>query len=127
MGYVAASLAFAGRPSWARALWSGLLLGFAILTRPNAGLMVPLAALWAYQFRGRPRILRLTLTIPLMSLLVLTPWTYRNYVVLNAFIPISTGGGDVFLGANNSVVATDPLYYGYWIWPGDIAEYRNAL
>ena len=128
MGYVAVSLLFAGRPSGSRALWAGLLLGLAILTRPNAGLMVPLAGLWAaYQFRGRPRILLLALAIPIVSLLTLAPWAYRNYVVFDAFIPLSTGGGDVFLGANNSIVATDPIYYGYWIWPGEIAEYRNAL
>jgi len=127
MGYVVASLSFAGQPSGSRALWAGLLLGFAILTRPNAGLMVPLACLWAYQFRGHPRILVLTLAIPVVSLLVLAPWAYRNYVVFDTFIPLSTGGGDVFLGANNSVVATDPIYYGYWIWPGQIAEYQNAL
>jgi 4-amino-4-deoxy-L-arabinose transferase-like glycosyltransferase len=128
MGYVAASLSFARRPSGSRALWAGLLLGLSIVTRPNAGLMVPLAGLWAvYQFRRHTRVVVLALAIPALSLLALAPWAFRNYVVFDTFIPLSTGGGDVFLGANNSVIANDPIYYGYWIWPGDIPEYQNAL
>jgi 4-amino-4-deoxy-L-arabinose transferase-like glycosyltransferase len=128
MAYIAASLAFAERPSWPHAISAGLMLGAAILTRPNAALMVPLAVLWAAcQFRRHPARLVRALAIPLVGLLALVPWATRNYVVFGVFIPLSTGGGDVFLGANNAVVGTNPSYYGYWIWPAEIPEYRDAL
>ena len=65
--------------------------------------------------------------IPVVALLALMPWAVRNYTVFNAFVPISTGGGDVLLGANNDVVASDPNFYGYWIWPGDIPQYAHAI
>lgn len=128
MAYVAVSLSVAARPTMLRSILAGLLLGMAILVRPNALLMVPLSLLWAlWQFRGAPRDRRRAVLIPVVALLALMPWTVRNYAIFNAFVPLSTGGGDVLLGANNDVVASDPDLYGYWIWPGDIPQYAHAL
>jgi 4-amino-4-deoxy-L-arabinose transferase-like glycosyltransferase len=129
-GYLLVALKFAEKPSsWSLACLAGLLLGGAMLTRANALFMVLLALLWAFgQFRNERRQLLLALVIPLVAIISLAPWTIRNYQVFHAFIPLSTGGGDVLLGGNNRVVATDPKYYGYWVFPtSQLPEFRDLL
>ncbi len=127
--YVLTSLQFATRPSRLSAVTSGILLGLSMLTRPNAVLMIPLAVIWALlQFRKNRTQMVLALLIPIVSVVTLLPWTLRNYAVLHAFVPFSTGGGDVLLGGNNRVVASDPKYYGYWVFPTSfLPEYHEQI
>jgi len=68
------------------------------------------------------------LAVSLIAVATLIPWTARNYAVFHAFIPFETGGGDVALGSYNRVVASDPLYYGYWVYPtSELPEYRDQI
>jgi len=126
--FVAAALDFASRPEPIRAMVTGLMLGLALLTRSNVVLLIPLAFFWAIvQFWGQPRAMAWALAIPLVALATLIPWTMRNYRIFGAIVPLSTGAGDVLLGGNNRLVATDPNYYGYWIFPDELSEYREQL
>jgi len=124
-----ASLRFAEHPSWSRSIAAGVLLGLALLTRGNAVLMVALLVPWSvWQFRKTPRLMVRGLAISFVALVVLTPWTLRNYSVFHAFIPFETGGGDVALGSYNRIVASNPLYYGYWVYPtSELPEYRAQI
>jgi hypothetical protein len=80
------------------------------------------------QFRKSPRLAIRACVIPVIAVLMLTPWTIRNYRVLHAFVPFETGGGDVVLGSYNRVIATDPLYYGYWVFPtAFLPEYAQQI
>jgi 4-amino-4-deoxy-L-arabinose transferase-like glycosyltransferase len=95
---VAAFVRFAESPSAARALRAGLAAGLASLVRPN-GLapLVGLLAGWILHrrrdlVRDVPRLAVLALGIALM----LTPWTLRNARAFHAFIPVSTGAGELF-------------------------------
>ena len=123
------SLEFAEYPTLLRAAGAGVLLGLALLTRGNAVMMVALMIPWGIvQFRKTPRLVIRACVIPLIAVLMLLPWTIRNYRVLHAFIPIETGGGDVLLGSYNRVVANDPLYYGYWVFPtSELPEYTYQI
>jgi hypothetical protein len=48
--------------------------------------------------------------------------------MFHSFIPFESGGGDVLLGSYNRVVATDPQYYGYWVYaPSKLPEYRAQI
>jgi hypothetical protein len=128
LAYLAASLWFAERPAPGRACLAGLLLGLALLTKGGFAIMIPFAVVWAvWQFWAKRPAILLALTIPLVSLLILTPWIARNYRVFGHFIPLATEGGDTLLGGNNSVVAYDPEYYGHQIFPTLIPEYRDAF
>ncbi len=70
--------------SWKLALAGGLLLGLATLTRFSLGLLpLFLLPLWW----SRRRLYGLIL---LGFLLVILPWTIRNYAVLGGFVPFST-------------------------------------
>jgi len=122
------SLEFAEHPSWPRAIAAGALLGLAMLTRGSAVLMVALVVPWSiWQFRRTPRLAVRGLAISFVALVMLVPWTIRNYWIFHAFIPFQTEGGDVLLGSYNRVVASDPLYYGYYIWPTSLPEYREQI
>lgn len=95
---VAAFVKFAARPSYLAAFLTGLAAGVASLVRPNG--LAPLAGLvlgWMvhrlrHLFSDVPRLAALALG----ALLVLAPWTLRNWRVYHAFIPVSTGGGELF-------------------------------
>src|SRR5262245_10958316 len=90
--------------------------------------MLPLAVAWAlWQFRGQRRPLAMSLSILVVGVALLVPWTVRNYRVFGEFIPFSTMGGSVLLQGNNRIVATEPKYYGYSVWDTDIPEYRDAI
>jgi 4-amino-4-deoxy-L-arabinose transferase-like glycosyltransferase len=127
--FVLAALKFGSQPSWLNATAAGLLLGLAMLTRANGVLMVLLVIPWAFwQFRGTPRLLVRGLAVSLIATAALIPWTVRNFLVFHAFMPFETGGGDVALGSYNRVVANDPLYYGYWVFPtSELPEYREQI
>jgi 4-amino-4-deoxy-L-arabinose transferase-like glycosyltransferase len=121
--YVWASLQFAEKPTPLRALYAGLLLGIALLTRPSTALLLPLVAFWAvWQFRRQRRVMAQALTIPVISVAILIPWAWRNYRVFNKFIPISTMGGSVLLQGSNDIVATNPAYYGFSVWDTKIND-----
>jgi hypothetical protein len=90
--------------------------------------MVALMVPWSvWQFWRTPRLVVRGVAISLVALVMLVPWTIRNYEIFHAFIPFQTGGGDVLLGSYNSVVASDPLYYGYNVWPTLLPEYREQI
>jgi hypothetical protein len=85
-----------GRGTWAWAL-PGLLLGLMAMVRPEYlpfGLLLPLLALLrsGRQEGWKPGALA-TLVMIAAFLLPVVPWTVRNLVVLDRFVPVSTGGG----------------------------------
>ena len=78
------------------ALLAGVLAGLAILGRPNAIiLLLPLAvAVW----RGpKP-----ALVLVVAAALTVVPWTIRNTIVLDHFVPVSTQLGSALAGTYNS-------------------------
>ncbi|MET0559510.1 MAG: hypothetical protein ABW065_12710 [Solirubrobacterales bacterium] len=85
------------RPSLARWLVPGVLFGLTAMFRPEyllvGGAFVVLAAVRIAIDAGWRRALAAA-TIFLAALVVLIlPWSVRNYVVLDRVVPISTGGG----------------------------------
>lgn len=92
-----------------RSPWSylvpGALLGLTSLFRPEylpfAVLFAGLAAFWAWRRSERRPA---SLTVPALALLagfalLIVPWTIRNAIELDRFVPVSTGGGKaLFIG-----------------------------
>ncbi len=103
-------------PSEVAVRWSplcGIAAGLAALTRPTA---LTLPVLWVAALltlgSGRKRLKSVALA-SLFLVATVAPWTFRNYRVLGAFVPVSTNGGDVFYRANN------PLATGTWTGKGE--------
>ncbi len=88
-------------PNLLKSVLAGLMLGFLILCIPAFLLTAPVLACLLLTQRDQPvrdRFLRVSI-LTLSTLLVVAPWTYRNYRVFNAFVPVSTNSGlNLFLG-----------------------------
>jgi 4-amino-4-deoxy-L-arabinose transferase-like glycosyltransferase len=79
------------------ALAAGLLFGLATLTRELALYLAPIAALWLLRpstgWRPSTGGTRRAAALALGLVLCVAPWTLRNAVLFEAFIPVSTMGG----------------------------------
>jgi 4-amino-4-deoxy-L-arabinose transferase-like glycosyltransferase len=85
-----------GRPPWAWLL-PGALLGATALTRPEYLPFVAVFAVVALIKAGRMRGWKLGVVSSVLLVAafaaVLAPWTVRNFLVLDRFVPVTTGGG----------------------------------
>jgi hypothetical protein len=96
---------------WTRLILSGMLFGIAALTKAQT-LLIPaiLFAVWWLFARERggffPFMGRVAVVYAAMMLIIL-PWTARNYIVFGEFVLISTNGGGTFLSGNNPSASGD--------------------
>ena len=87
------ALAFFGlrRRSWRLLVCSGLLLGYAILVRPQVLLLpVPIAIYIAFVTGRSRRALALGAVFLVAAYGVVAPWTIRNELRLHAFVPVAS-------------------------------------
>ncbi len=80
-----------------RVLAGGLMLGLSALTNSVALGMVPVAAVWLGASRHRAS----ALLVILGSLIALAPWTIRNYLLFDSFVPVNTKAGLVLWEGND--------------------------
>lgn len=105
--------------SWA--IWSGICIALAALTRPNGLSLIGLVCLWAvivYTMRllSWKIAIRSTLATICTAILLLIPWTIRNFLQTQTLIPVATGDGAVLAGAyNNTTLVNNPLGRGMWM------------
>jgi hypothetical protein len=94
------------RPAWGWAVAAGALWGIAVLGRPALASFLPLVVLWLWWNRGTNRgWLRSSVFLVGAAVLLVIPWTVRNYRTLGHFVPVSTNGGFVFWNGNNPFTA----------------------
>jgi hypothetical protein len=111
------------------ALAAGLLWGLAILARETALYFVPVTAVWLWLCRPGPKppsggLLRAAAFV-LAAIAVVAPWTFRNWKVFQAFVPVSTAGGqNLFQG--NTRIPRDETYVMVDAVQGRIEQYRYA-
>ncbi|HEY0390932.1 MAG TPA: glycosyltransferase family 39 protein [Solirubrobacterales bacterium] len=104
-----------GQDPRARWLVPGLLFGLLALVRPEylgVALLVSLVVLakdWRVDWR--PALTR-TVFLLLGVAVVVVPWTVRNAVALDRFVPISTGGGQVLFAGTYLPSDGDPEKVG---------------
>jgi hypothetical protein len=114
---VLAALAVHDRPSWRRWVALGALAGLGGLVRTEVLLLAPLLVVplaWPLRAEGRRAPLR-ALALGLgAAVAVLVPWTVRNAVALDAFVPVSNNVGSVMRGANCDGAYHGP-FKGLWV------------
>ena len=96
-------------------LFAGLLLGYSALTRSFGILFLPIFALYLVWRPVTRRGLFGAGLYCLGFLLVVAPWTVRNFEAHGKFVLIATNGGSTFYGANNDLVSGSPREYGNWV------------
>ncbi len=84
------TLARGGRNGRGAAIAAGLLWGLAILTRETLLYFTPVACGWL--LIRRPEGWRKAIVFAATVVLVVAPWTYRNFMVTGAFVPVATSG-----------------------------------
>jgi 4-amino-4-deoxy-L-arabinose transferase-like glycosyltransferase len=80
---------------------AGFLWGLACLTRETVLYFIPFAALWLAW--GTPFRWRRGAAFAVVAVLTIAPWTYRNWVVFHAFIPVGTAGGQNLFQSNAGI------------------------
>lgn len=95
------SLQGASSPSLVAA---GLLFGVAALVRSIIMFYLPLIIGFFLIFRRDRRTIKKSVLVTLLMFATIAPWTIRNYVVLDAFVPINTKVGWDFFQHNHSGV-----------------------
>lgn len=117
------------RPGVARWLVPGLLLGSTAMVRPEYLAIAALLSL-AVVGRGarnfRPALLQAGVLL-LGVAVVVAPWTARNLIVLDRFVPISTGGGQVLFAGTYLPSGGDPLKVGQAVLERNPAVRRELL
>lgn len=95
---------------------SAVLMGLSTLTRPFTLLMVPLMLLLLLFVRGG-RVGRMAVAAAWVVpfILLIAPWTVRNYQVHQKFVLIATNGGSTFYGGNNDRVVDERSRLGAWL------------
>jgi hypothetical protein len=83
------------------AIGAGLLFGIASLTRNQGVMFVAVIVMGALLTRGRMIPIRVTLITAATAMLLVLPWTYRNYTASGHLVLISTNGGLTLWSANN--------------------------
>lgn len=93
------------------AFCAGVMTGAAALVAPV--MLVSAPAAWAadsFRRLGFFRVLGRGVVVAALALVVVAPWTYRNWRVFGEFVPVSTNGG-VNLWIGNNPNATGAYYY----------------
>lgn len=102
-------------PSFVQWLAPGLLLGALVLVRPEyLAISIPIAVV-VFVLTGREswKLGLAQAAILLVGVaLVIAPWTVRNAVELDRFVPISTGGGQVLFSGSYMPSGGDPERVG---------------
>ena len=81
----------------ARACGAGILCGAAILVRPAMLFFLPLAISWLL-WRRAPR---LAVALAIGTVIVVLPWSVRNYVTYERFVLVASEGGVTFWTGNH--------------------------
>jgi 4-amino-4-deoxy-L-arabinose transferase-like glycosyltransferase len=81
---------------------AGILIGAAALNKPTILFYIPLVAVWVLVTYRAERLLSLKLAaaLGLGALLVMAPWTMRNYASVGGMVPVTTQGGWTLYVAN---------------------------
>jgi 4-amino-4-deoxy-L-arabinose transferase-like glycosyltransferase len=114
---------------WTPAIVLGLLCGVAALTRTvGVALLVP-AVIGVLMTAGASRgwRARSAAVVVLVAALVIAPWSVRNTVAFDRFVPLSTQGGPTAAGAYNSVAAREGRFWGVWRVPFWLPQFRPLV
>jgi 4-amino-4-deoxy-L-arabinose transferase-like glycosyltransferase len=108
VGFLALAVFFGDR-RWAPVVL-GVAAGLAALTKGEGALLpvIPLAMWWGGTLRG-PWLRRAALLLVAMAVTIL-PWTIRNAIEMDAFIPVATNASTTLWSGHNSEANGGPTY-----------------
>ena len=112
------------------ALLAGALLGLAILTRPALIVLAPplLVGLWLAPRRRSGSVFPAVAALA-AAVILIAPWTIRNAVEMDAFVPFTTQTGYLLAGTYNDSARLDERFPGSHRSANlpELPEYRELL
>jgi 4-amino-4-deoxy-L-arabinose transferase-like glycosyltransferase len=110
------------------ALAAGALAGLAALTRSNGvALLLPLlVGAWTVRPLSA-RTLATGIGMLAAAVLVISPWTIRNALALDAFVPVTTQAGYGLAGQYSDTSRDDQIYPSAWRPPQAHGPYRAII
>ena len=96
-------------------IFTGFCFGFATLCRPVAFGILVCFALYLFFGNSKGRFIK-GLCMIAGAVLMIAPWTVRNYCVMHAFVPVNVMAGKVLWEGNNPQSDGGPCRY----WPEEI-------
>jgi 4-amino-4-deoxy-L-arabinose transferase-like glycosyltransferase len=119
-GLLLLSYRYVDGPTRRRAFALGVLVALAALTRAEGLWFIPVLLLPLVWKTGRDRV-QLSVFAVLGALVLLVPWTVRNYFAFHRVVPVANSGA-VIAGSNNRCA-----YYGSHLgsWQGGCASVPN--
>lgn len=114
-------------PALRRAAAVGALVGLATLTRQNAWLLLlPLA--FAFLPAGARRAgVPAIAVLAAATVVVVAPWTVRNAVVFDAFVPVANQSGVLLAGTYNDQARDDQDFPAVWRPPNQLPQHRSLF
>ena len=111
------------------ALLAGLFCGLTLLARANAvAVLAPLAfAVWDVRPRWSWRALAPPAALVAVALLTVAPWTIRNAIVLDRFVPVSTQAGWALAGTYNDAARADRAHPASWRSLRRVPDYQYLV
>jgi 4-amino-4-deoxy-L-arabinose transferase-like glycosyltransferase len=82
----------------------GVALATAVLLRQLFLLFIPFLLLWLWWVK-RPQLVKLALPL-VITILMMLPWTIRNYIAFDAVVPLNTNSGYAFFWGNHPIYGT---------------------
>lgn len=97
-------------PNFLNKMFSGITLGLATLTRPFVIIFPGFIFSWLFlKYRSFKQTMGIFSLFFLFFILILSPWTIRNYIIYRSFAPVTIHAGATFWASNN------PLAKGEWV------------
>ena len=110
----------ARRPAGVLALATGVLWGLLVLGRPATLAFLPLVILWLWwNHCSLQDLLKLGALILVAVIVVLLPWTVRNYRIHGRLVLVSTNSGATFWNGNNPFTTGT----GHLVYTAKVDEY----
>ena len=101
------SLEIKDQPTLARWSGLGLTLGVATLLRQTILIFVPFLLLWLFWEFKKRNVIWWHFTLPVVFIvLMIAPWTIRNYVVYHQFLPLNSNAGYALYASNHPHLGT---------------------
>jgi 4-amino-4-deoxy-L-arabinose transferase-like glycosyltransferase len=128
LGMLLLALEYRRRHDIRWAVAAGVVAGVGVLTRENfLVLLAPLALVTWTPPRVSLRSLAAPAALVVAALAIVAPWTVRNAVRMDAFIPVSDTGGYVWGGVYNSKSDHNPRFPAAFIAPSEVPAYRDLF
>lgn len=96
-------LVLRSRPSWTWALGLGAMIGLGALVRGEAftWILLPVVVWWPL-VPNRAQLIRHVATAAVAIAVVIAPWTIRNAIVMDAFVPVATNASQTLWSGHHA-------------------------